>query len=264
MKLGHLLSWPSRALSSLLVRYLTSPSRNYQVYSASSPDELKTVLRMGDILLVEGNLRFSSAVKFLTQSTWSHAAMYVGELAPGTDNRGNPLDLIEADLVHGVTAVPISKYRGFNTRICRAVCLDENDANLVAKFMIERIGFEYDLKNVTDLARYLLPTPPVPVRLRRRLLAFGSGDPTRVICSTLIAQAFQSIHYPILPDVEKFPEFDRRRAKHTIHEVLHIRHHSLFAPRDFDISPYFEIIKPTIENGFNYKQLQWSEQEASS
>ena len=93
MRLRHLLSWPSRTLSSLLVRYLTSPSRNYQVYSASSPDELKTVLRKGDILLVEGNLRFSSAVKYLTQSTWSHAAMYVGELAPGTDNGGIPLDL---------------------------------------------------------------------------------------------------------------------------------------------------------------------------
>src|SRR5574337_378503 len=57
----------------------------------------------------------------------------------------------------------------------------------------------YDLKNVVDLARYLLPTPPVPVGWRRRLLALGSGEPTQAICSTMIAQAFQSVSYPILP-----------------------------------------------------------------
>ena len=44
-----------------------------------------------------------------------------------------------------------------------------------------------DLKNVFDLARYLFPVPPVPSRLRRRLIALGSGDPTRAICSTVIA-----------------------------------------------------------------------------
>jgi hypothetical protein len=38
---------------------------------------------------------------------------------------------------------------------------------------------------------------------------------------------------------------------------MHIRHHSLYAPRDFDISPFFSIIKPTIETGFDYKQMMW-------
>lgn len=57
------------------------------------------------------------------------------------------------------------------------------------------------LKNLLDLARYLLPAPPVPLRWRRRLIAFGTGDPSRAICSTLIAEAFQSVHYPILPEV---------------------------------------------------------------
>jgi hypothetical protein len=36
-----------------------------------------------------------------------------------------------------------------------------------------------------------------------------------------------------------------------------VRHHSLFAPRDFDVSPYFEVIKPTIEAGFDYQSLVW-------
>ena len=41
--------------------------------------------------------------------------------------------------------------------------------------------------------------------------------------------------------------------------MLEIRHHSLYAPRDFDISPYFAVVKPTIENGFDYKCLHWAD-----
>jgi hypothetical protein len=125
--------------------------------------------------------------------------------------------------------------------------------------MVDSLGMSYDLKNVIDLARYLIPTPPVPNRWRRRLLAIGSGDPTRAICSTRIAQAFQSVAYPILPHIEQLTEKECDRCSETVREILHIRHHSLFAPRDFDLSPYFHVIKPTIELGFDHRQLRWAE-----
>jgi hypothetical protein len=32
-------------------------------------------------------------------------------------------------------------------------------------------------------------------------MTLGSGDPTRLICSALIAQAFEVVRYPILPKV---------------------------------------------------------------
>ena len=86
------------------------------------------------------------------------------------------------------------------------------------------------------------------------MLSFGSGEPTKAICSTLIAQAFQSVRYPILPTIRKVPGGENSALAK---EILHIRHHSLFAPRDFDISPYFQIVKPTIESGFRYSELQW-------
>ncbi len=85
------------------------------------------------------------------------------------------------------------------------------------------------------------------------MIALGSGDPTRLVCSTLIAQAFQAIHYPILPKITLVECNAARR------EILEIRHHSLYAPRDFDISPYFSVIKPTIEKGFDYKQMHWAD-----
>lgn len=249
--------WLKSKLTNALVRYLTSETRNYEPFAVSAPDVLESVLKTGDVLLVEGNQRFSTAVKYLTRSTWSHAALYVGA-AQGLDNvpDGAPT-LIEADLANGVIAVPLAKYAKLNTRICRPMSLTEVEREDVVRFMRDSIGMQYDLKNVTDLARYLIPTPPVPARWRRSLLALGSGDPTRAICSTRIAQAFQSISYPILPNVEQLSEKDCEDCSESVREVLRIRHHSLFTPRDFDVSPYFGIIKPTIERGFDHHQLNW-------
>jgi hypothetical protein len=42
-------------------------------------------------------------------------------------------------------------------------------------------------------------------------------------------------------------------------EILEIRHSSLYAPRDFDISPYFELVKPTVRNGFDYRAMRWAD-----
>jgi hypothetical protein len=96
----------------------------------------------------------------------------------------------------------------------------------------------------------------VPQRWRRRMLSLGSGDPTRAICSTLIAQAFQSIHYPILPIVS-ITDRSGPDCPACVDEILQLRHHSLYAPRDFDVSPYFAVVKPTLALGFDFHHLQW-------
>jgi len=51
------------------------------------------------------------------------------------------------------------------------------------------------------------------------------------------------------------------RSYYSQSEMLHIRHHSLFTPRDFDVSPFFDIVKPTIADGFDYKVLRWGNEE---
>lgn len=178
-------------------------NRRYEPFAISDPGKLAASLRPADVLLVDGNSRVSTAIKYLTQSTWSHAAVYVGDFRNSGQGPVVAPVLIEADLEQVVIAVSLDKYARLNTRICRPVGLDEEECRQVCGYMIERIGLAYELKNVIDLARYLLPVPPVPVYWRRRMLALGSGDPTRAICSTLIAQAFQSVRYPILPHVEQ-------------------------------------------------------------
>lgn len=239
-----------------LARYLSKSRPDNQRPATSRPEVFAEPLRKGDVLLVEGSSRFATAVKYLTQSTWSHAALCIVD-APGVQclSDGTPV-LVEADIIEGVRTVPLSMYCNFHTRICRPVGLTPEEIDRVVNHMMSRLGSKYDLKNVVDLARYLIQTPPVPTLWRRRMLALGSGDPTRAICSSLIAQAFQSINYPILPEVV-LEKSDDPAGRESYREILHIRHHSLFAPRDFDLSPYFRIIKPTIEHGFDPHQLEW-------
>ena len=119
------------------------------------------------------------------------------------------------------------------------------------------MGHTYDLKNVWDLVRFLIQKPAVPNRLRRAMIGLGSGEPTRAICSTLIAESFQSINYPILPVLG--PEVGVEGEV----PVYYRRHFSHFTPRDFDLSPYFEVIKPTLELGFDYQQISWAGEEDS-
>lgn len=244
--MNPLLDWIGGSLG----RWLSRP---LHVHGTSRPTPvklLKLALQPGDVLLVEGNSRVSVAIKYLTQSTWSHAALYVG----AADDERRPF--VEADIVDGIRRVGFDEFAGAHTRICRPVGLGPDDVARVVDYALARVGQQYDLKNVIDLARYLIPTPPVPLRWRRRMLAFGSGDPTRAICSTLIAQCFQSIRYPILPIVSTAPSATPE-CPDCVEEILRIRHHSLFVPRDFDVSPYFRIVKPTAEIDFDHRQLRW-------
>jgi hypothetical protein len=249
----------ARWLGQRLTRYLSKVTAASGIVAPTDPLQLKACLRPGDVLLVEGRTRVSSAIKYLTQSTWSHAALYVGEATGLLDAIGQPRCFVEADIREGVRAVGLAEFNGLNSRICRPVGLSAEEVAAVVGFAVERLGLQYDVKNIVDLARYLLPTPPVPLRWRRRMIALGSGNPTRAICSTLIAQAFQSVQYPILPRIETVRS-DDPDCDDCSREILHVRHHSLFVPRDFDVSPYFDIIKPTLAAGFDHHRLVWGAQ----
>jgi hypothetical protein len=240
-----------------LARHLRREVPGEEPFVPADPAALRQTLRTADVLLIAGSSKLSTAIKYLTQSTWSHAALYVGDVL-GPQAGGEPHSLIEVTPIDGCVAVPLSKYERFHTRICRPVGLTGADREAVITFMVSRLGTQYDMRNIFDLARYLLPTPPVPNRWRRRMIALGSGVPTRTICSTLIAEAFGRVGYPILPSVERVGGDSPGISQFRRQEILHIRDYSLYAPGDFDLSPYFEIVKPTLEEGFNYKGLTWA------
>ena len=246
------------AISARILRFLMQPTTRYAPFFAPDPDVIGKALQPGDVVLIEGNTRLSAIIKFLTQSTWSHAALYVGERPGDTAPNGEPNVLLEAEADTGVVTVPLSKYIHFNMRICRAVGLNAESKKTVVDYAVARIGKLYDSRQIVDLARYLFPYPPVPVWFRRRMLSIGSGDPTKAICSTLIAEAFASIRYPILPESVSVNGKTYGIAPYVQSEIDHIRKHGLYTPRDFDVSPYFSIVKPSLDGGFDYSKLIWA------
>src|SRR5262249_19239429 len=149
------------------------PAQGYEPFTPSAPDSLQRSLKPGDVLLVEGNNHISGVIKYLTQSTWSHAALYVGPIDGAATGDGEPHVLVEANIGEGVVTAPLSKYFLFHTRVCRPIGLNDDDCAHVCSYARERIGLAYDLKNITDLLRYLMPLP-MPQRWRRRMIALGS------------------------------------------------------------------------------------------
>ena len=242
-----------------VARWLARERRHYVRIEGLHLRQYDHLLRPGDLILVEGNTRFSAIVKALTQSTWSHIVMVVGPYAPidPEDDSGDPNILMEVDVQKGVIAVPLSKYAHANTRICRPMGLSSDDVERLCRFMTDRQGMTYDLRNIWGMLGYFFPWPGWLGRRRRAAQRLDSGDADKRICSSLIAEAFQSIRYPILP---RYAEDERDGRPFVPEEViLQKRHHSLFAPRDFDLSPYFAVVKPTLE-GFNFRHLQWREE----
>jgi hypothetical protein len=275
-----------RWLMRRLTDFLTRPLRRYERRGGQDPAALRRALRKGDVLLVEGDQRISAVIRYLTQSSWSHAALYIGDELLRHDEplRAEALAcfgddarhvLIEA-LLDGVVASPLSKYADLNVRICRPVQLKPHDLKTILAGAIRSLGWRYDLRNVVDLMRYLLPVSLVPSRFRRTALHFGSGVPTEVICSSHLGQLFQSVGFPIAPTVEP-QAFDAPAGRASPlrfvfgHEsadytgLFRQRHPTLLTPRDFDLSPYFEIVKlhPFAGRYFDYSKIQWVVEEAT-
>ena len=281
-----------RQLVDLATNLLTKPLGRYQRRTPNDLASLRRHIKKGDVVLVEGDQRVSEVIKYLTQSSWSHSAIYVGdelwrrhperrrELLAKYGDEAQHL-IVEAIVEEGVVASPLSKYIDFNIRVCRPCNLRREDLRIVLDEVLAQIGLRYDVRNLVDLARYFLPVSMVPRAFRRTALEFGSGLPTQVICSTLIARAFDKVRYPILPEVELAAEEDVEArwtldprnlldwvTQRPLQQLCLFRTGpiTLTTPRDFDISPYFDVIKFNIlaDSQFDYRRIRWAEETKAS
>lgn len=229
-------------------------------------DRLSFEIRPCDVLLVEGRSRVSNVIKNITVSPWTHAALYIGrihEIENEADReiikkyyKGDPGEqlLIEALLGEGTIIVPLTKYSKDHIRICRPQGLARQDANKVTLYALQNVGGDYNVRQLFDLARFLLPYSILPKEWGSTLFNRDNvGDPTKTVCSSMIASAFTSVHFPILPVVHKQKDGSLKMFK---------RNTRLYTPPDFDYSPYFEIIKYAIM-GFDdlavYRKLPWDQ-----
>ncbi len=222
-------------------------------------------LRPGDIVLVEGRSRVSEVIKLITQSAWTHSALCIGRLCDieNPEQRdlissyysGDPGErlLIEAQLGEGTIVVPVSKYRHDHLRICRPGNLSPGDARAVIGYAVRRLGAEYDVRQLLDLARFFFPWSVLPRRWRSSLFQHNAGDSTRTVCSCLLAEAFSSVDFPVLPFIDRQDDGTLRFFK---------RNPRLFTPKDFDYSPYFDIIKYPylgLDDLGVYRKLPWAD-----
>jgi hypothetical protein len=258
-------------------RVLTKPRPRYQLLHPNDVGNLRRTVRKGDVILVAGDQRISEVIKYLTQSSWSHAALYVGDelLRRFPARRQSLVDqygieaehmIVEALMEGGVIASPLVKYADLNLRICRPRRLRTEDVRRILDEILAQLGYTYDVQNVLDLARYFFPVTLIPPRLRRKALEVGGELTTNVICSSMIGRAFQNVGFPILPSVRPAPHerqswLDWLRRRKTYYPALfHRQRETLITPRDFDLSPYFDVVKfNAVELGaFDYKRIRWA------
>jgi hypothetical protein len=272
-----------RWLKDRLVDFLNHPVSNYERRCENDVEAMLRHVRKGDVLLVEGEQRISQVIKLLTHSTWSHSALYIGDelLQRGGELRERALEawgedsehmIVEA-LMDGVVAQPLTKYAHLNVRLCRPHRLRPEHLKTILDDAVAAIGWRYDLRNVVDLAKYFVSVSLFPTRLRREYSRMGSGVQTEVICSSLIGQLFQRVGFPVAPTIvfpEEAPETSpaprammRRfflRRGFDPRAIFRRRHPTLLTPRDFDLSPYFELVSFNViaEGNFDYELIQWA------
>ena len=121
-------------------------------------------------------------------------------------------------------------------------------------YTLGHLGHDYNVRQLLDLARFMFPYGILPRRWRSSLFEHNAGDSTRTVCSSMLAAAFSSVHFPILPVIQHTKDGHVRLLK------LNFKLHT---PRDFDYSPYFDIIKyPFFDHDdlTFYRRLPWDEE----
>jgi hypothetical protein len=220
----------------------------------------------GDVLLIEGRNRISNVIKRITHSRWTHAALYIGRLHSIEDpelrehvrqyyhgSASNQL-LVETIVGKGTLINATPHYKDYHIRICRPVGLSHSDAQKIIGFAIRHLGHTYDVRHFIDLGRFLLSSRWFIPRLWRSSLFNNIKNQTnKDVCSSMLAEAFTSVNFPVLPLIRSNKDKDM--------EMIH-RNPKLFTPSDFDYSPYFSIIKypiyPNTHDG-PYHHFPWRE-----
>src|SRR6202021_3731549 len=96
-------------IGKLIAGYLQKEVPGYEPFTPSDPEHLRGIIEPGDVMLVEGNNRVSGIIKYLTQSTWSHSALFVGPIGGAFEPNGEPHVLIAPNMAGGVPRAPVGK-----------------------------------------------------------------------------------------------------------------------------------------------------------
>ena len=253
----------SHTISDPIIRWLAhqQPMREFPL---SDFERMRYELRPGDVILLEGRSRVADVIRSVTNSPWSHAALYLGRLHDIEDSSIRELVdahcspkrtdqlIIESQLGLGTIVRTLEVYRGEHLRICRPKGIQIDDVQEILNYSVHQLGKAYNIRHILDLMRFLFPWGIFPRRWRSTLFEHNAGEETKQVCSTMIAEAYGRVQFPILPLMK---HDDAKQVR------LFRRNPKLCTPSDFDYSPYFEIIKYPfwdISEQASYRTLPWS------
>lgn len=217
-------------LGTFLVRRVNKRKQIYKLHYPNDLQYLKRRLLPGDVLLVEGDHGVSDWIKVYSSHTWSHCALFVGDqprataMAPKTFIEENPT-LVEAIIGRGVILGSLSKYEGCNLRICRPRTLARLQRETVIQWALGKVGVSYDLENVLQFISLPFEEQVPPTR------DIGEAGSGKFTCSSLLAAAFARVGLDVLHYYDPSTK------------TIVAYHHSHIQPKDFDLSPSFDIIK---------------------
>lgn len=217
-------------LGSFLVKKVNKRKGMYQLHYPNDLRELRRKLLPGDVLLVEGESGVSDWIKVYSSHTWSHCAIFVGDqsrlaaIYPKEFIEAQP-NLVEAIIGRGVILGNLQKYEACNLRICRPRNLTRPQRQAVIHWVLTKVGLPYDLENVLQFMSLPFDEAVLPTH------DIGESSQGKYTCSSLIAAAFGEVGLEVLHYYDK-----------TSKKIVPY-HYSQVQPKDFDLSPNFDIIK---------------------
>ena len=119
-----------------LAKFITKEHIYVDAYYRISIQDIKLTVKPGDVILVDGQSRASSAIKFITGSNWSHAAIFIGK------TKAFDHSLIEVKAVEGCKYTDLNVYKQNNLRICRPILLDKKKRITLISFLKKKTKLE--------------------------------------------------------------------------------------------------------------------------
>lgn len=218
-------------------------------------ERIKQSLKPGDVLLIEGRSVVDQKIKKLTQSQWSHCALYVGRLLDIEDSdikslikthidceTDTPL-IVHSKLGEGTVIEPLHELEREHIRICRPKGLAPKDTEQAIRYAVSFTGTDKEEYQLFDVLRFFFPWSLLPQSWRLPLFRYNYGKHVEIVSCSLIANAYGFVQFPIMPLVKTTKDGDTQLLR---------RKPKLCMPVDFDTSPYFEIVKYPFIDFANY------------
>jgi hypothetical protein len=175
-------------------------------------------------------------------------------------------------------------YKKYMLRQCRPEALTKNDVKTVVNSALSQLGKSYDIKHIFRLMLFFtIPWELLPQGFRRFASDFSLSEQD-TICSRVIAEAFESVGYPIRPTYIEYGQGNISRNALRLSKGLKTRGLSAFrllrggkskqafkrlmseryteihlrgvrhvTPSDYDLSRFFSIIKNPDDLEIPYK-----------